>query len=286
MVALALKPELAIWALFLLVLLLLSPLSSSVKLVEPPSHGHRRTWSSASTAAAATEAHKELPLVLHPVQATAGTTSPMIATPAGLVLMEVFTHHPDVQMSGSRPGDYYWTKLPSYLAPGGAWLFAKEGASEDPSSYGAVSRTIPAQPYWNKRVLFRALVSVNGLGAASHPALFVRVMGDSASTAGGGPQQGPTLVFDNMRRVHGHGSIVHDGWWRVVVDVPGPPQVPGESCPAEGAVPASIQFGFMLSAGAGRLYVDQVTLQHVGKEYVRLTSDGMPPWEPPGPDFL
>lgn len=260
----ALKPESAVCP---LLLLLLSPplLQLSCAKLKPPNHGHHRgTRSERSIAAPVRES------LYRPVQ-------------AGDLHNEAL--YP-VQLTGSRPDDYFWSKFPLSQ---GAWIMGKDGASTDPTAYGAVSRTVPAQPFWNGRVQVRAFAVTEGVeGVASHAALFVRVVGGGGRA---GPGSGRTLVFDNMRRMGLQGWAAHRGWWSVVVDVPGPPppHLPEDACPADdvdAAVPAFIQFRFVLAAGRSRVMVDQVSLKLVRRDVVPATSDGMPPWEPPGPEFL
>lgn len=179
----ALKPQLAVlWAVLriLLVLLLVSPLSSNATVHNATVHGQL-------------------------LQATTGAaTSPiMIATPLGLDY-ESFVPNFDVRMSGSRPKDYYWTnkRLPiiDFLNPADAgWMLARDGAmasADDPTAFGAASRTVRAQPYWNQRVRFAAhVVYEPGRSPSARVTAFVRVIGD---TRGGRP--GPTLVVDNGGR--------------------------------------------------------------------------------------
>lgn len=182
-----------------------------------------------------------------------------------------------VEVSGSMPDDYF--RGSDYQ---GAWLEGKQGASRNRASYAALSRTIPAAPYWNQRVRLKALVSVRGVGGGAFAALFLRVTGGGEDGA-----PGPTLVLDNMKGRRIKGWQAKEGWWSVVVDVPpGPPDAAeGETCPLEGAVPAWIQFGFLLCAGRGHVMVEQTSLEVVPKDIVPVTG-GMPPWEPPGPEYL
>lgn len=166
-------------------------------------------------------------------------------------------------------------------------VVAKIGVSRDPWSFGAVSRTILAPPYWNQRILFRAKVEVAGLSGESEARLFVRVMGDGSLSQGRGYR---TLVFDNMHNRGHKGSPGYNGWRTVIVDVPPPPPVPEDLCPEfvdPETVPTFIHFGVILTGGTGGVKVEQVLFQAVGKDFP-LTSVGTGPssWWPPGPRDL
>lgn len=177
-------------------------------------------------------------------------------------------------ITGSKPEDY--NQGQDFF---GGWLEGTQRDNRQSTSYAALSRTVPAQPYWNQRVRFRASVTWKGLRGGDEAALFVRVIGGGTGTTS-------TLLLDNMKGRRISGWRASQEWVSVVVDVPGPPETSEGMCASEDAVPVSIQFGFLLSAGRGRVTVQQGSLQVVSKVDVGVTSDGLPPWEPPGPDGL
>lgn len=161
------------------------------------------------------------------------------------------------------------------------WIGSRPGApATDLASYAALSRDVAAEPFWGRRVRFRAVVGRRYLRSSNrelgYAALFVRVQS----------ARGATLAMDNMWNRPITSFQQRFDVYEIVIDVPGPP--PLDSCPWPGdgstggeaaELPAVIQIGALLCGGGkGEMYFGQATLSAVSEDEAPVVTGGPGPW--------
>jgi len=159
----------------------------------------------------------------------------------------------DWLVGGDRPQDYRVELEPSGGRLATAAALIRSGVTE-PRGFVSLMRHVSAAPYRNGHVRLRAWLKTEGV--AGRAGLWMRVDQHDDPVK--------VLAFDNMGNRPVRGTT---GWRRyeVVLDVP-----PGAD---------EVYYGALLE-GAGRLWVDEVTLEPAGKD-VPVTAKSRMPWQPP-----